>query len=779
MLSLHETPADLLSHLFDYSVSPMAGIDGPLSLPSGAFMAENSLAELETRLKIDLTQGHAPAYLLARLKGIRHTQHYTPELRGLNRKIKIMQWWTPEGRNAMTRLRLQRMRMEGAEFHGDFSAHNAKRYLAYFQDFGTHIVSSLTIGDMLFQVFEVNGNLLQSLKSEFRKDDGKHLIQGALAHGLSHLTRPPWTTRASPILTTQDSDAAAYVTGHPIWTHSPEEPASLLSIASLSAPLRDTVLAHLPAHTVIGAVLANQALYLEDHRADAWSRLLRACLAQNYPHALSTGWRSRKVFQPVPFFASADLLGQNTLCPPVQAGLPDLALALDLSGPGRCQSSASETLAFFANTGPQTGGAAEWTFDAPYFMPERLIIPFVNGAVRMTDQRGQRACLVEGAWIGEGAEHRPEVVADPMQADPSLLKHRQSRLLAHLALMEQVQGPIFRPEAAAAMRRCAAWLASLSSHDATLLPLRWKAMQGAWGIGWRGPASLMARQDNLHGLSDLLDMAITLLRNRQSDQHWIEKIHLLESALATFYRNLPDYRSQEELGAENESAGLSLELCFANLMQTVTEEHHRPLAELLAAGSQFRQPPDRRHLPENLFPGDDPVTTLWNIVLTIRARHAEVEAIRLAIKGQYGEAVALVEQEIVDGRDVPEDPVRALKMSLDAQSDRFPGLDAHAKHELLRQVGTVVSLSTSACLLRWSEGIDQEHPQDIGPQQRALLIVLELLNLCCRLGLELTPLDDLASTSLLDRLCQARAETLTASDQSGFTTRYQSHPARV
>src|SRR6185503_16240450 len=123
-----------------------------------------SLAGLEARLKMDLTIRPAPAFLLVRLNGDRGTSYYTPEWQGLNRKARIVEWLTPEGRAAMARLRLRRTRHEGHEFHGDITARQARRYLAYFHDMGTHVVRSIRHGECLFQVFEANGDLLPGLK---------------------------------------------------------------------------------------------------------------------------------------------------------------------------------------------------------------------------------------------------------------------------------------------------------------------------------------------------------------------------------------------------------------------------------------------------------------------------------------------------------------------------------------------------------------------------------------------------------------------------------------
>ena len=126
----------------------------------------------------------------------------------------------------------------------------------------------------------------------------------------------------------------------------------------------------LPAQSVVGVSFACQALYLEDHRADAWSRIVRAGLCQRFPGVRLSGWRLREQFQLATVLASAALAGEEALCKPAVPELPDIAFALDLTASGRIMAPSSDCLALFAATDPGTGRAAEFEIDCPAFDPE-------------------------------------------------------------------------------------------------------------------------------------------------------------------------------------------------------------------------------------------------------------------------------------------------------------------------------------------------------------------------------------------------------------------------
>jgi len=757
VLSLHESVADLLSHIFDYSVSPMVGLDGPLAVTAGALMAGNSLAALEARLKMDLTVRPAAAYLLACLNGRRGTRHYTPELQGLNRKIKIMQWLTPEGRNAMARLRLREMRHEGPEFYGDVTARQARRYLGYFHDLGTHIIRSISYGERLFQVFEVNADFLSGLRDSFAGESGQQVC-GPIAFGMVHLTRPPWVANASPILSASESPCAQQVADHEIWTSDkPAEHRSLLSPRAVPTASRAAVLDMLRAQSVVGVSFACQALYLEDHRAEVWSRIMRAGLCQRFPAVRLSGWRRREQFPLATFLASAALAGEEALCKPVPPVLPDLAFALNLTGSGRIAAPSSDSLALFAATEPGTGSAAELEIDCPTFDPERLKIPFVDGALCCTDMAGARSCLVEGVWLGRADSGRPDIKAAPAEPDVAVLARHASQLAGYLRLMGQMQGAGFPPGSAPAMRRCAAWLAEVTSGNTSLVRLRWHALLIARGAGQTEPSAFALDRALKSDLADLLNSCMDLLALHPDSPDLGAAVSSASRRLYAFYNSLPDILQVVELDRRSLAAGEALQRSFGSLR--TAPDLPEPAAAVLAAGARLRLPPDPRRMPHAIVSGDDPYALLWNAVLGLRARYAECRAIVASLQCRTAEAVDLLAREIINWRDVPSDPAADVVTALDALSGTLPHVNAVGRDMLRTEIGELQKLSRAAHLLWIASASGPEAPDAIGPQLHRLLLVLEILQLCRAAGIPLTPLHSLAPSVLAARIDEALIAT--------------------
>jgi hypothetical protein len=753
-LSLHQSVADLLSHIFDYSVSPMVGLDGPHSVTAGALMAGNSLAELEARLKIDLTVRSGAAYLLVCLKGTRGTRYYTPEWQGLNRKTKIMQWLTPEGRNAMTRLRLCEMRREGHEFYGDITARQARRYLGYFHDLGTHIIRSISYGERLFQVFEVNEDLLPGLRECFARESGQYQVCGPLAFGLAHFTRRPWVANASPILSASESTCAQQVAHHEIWiSDRAAGHRSLLSPGALPTSSRTTVLGMLPAQSVVGVSFACQALYLEDHRADAWSRIMRAGLCQRFLRVRLSGWRMREQFPLATFLASAALAGEEALCKPAEPVLPDIAFALDLTVSGRVMKPSLDCLALFAATNPGTGIAAEFEIDCPAFDPEGLKIPFLDGALCFTDLKGERSCLVEGVWLGRTDGGRPGIKGAPADPDAAVLTRHASQLAAYLRLMGQIQGAGFPPGAALATRRCAAWLAQATSGNTSLVQLRWQALLVARGAGQSEPGAFVLNRALKAGLAQLLKSCMDLLALRPDNRELGASAQSVDRRLRAFYSSLPDTLEVAELDRRSLAAGEALQRRFASLRKASDLPEHAAAA--FSAGATLCLPPDLRRIPHAIVPGDDSYATLWNALLGLRARYAECRAILCAVQCRTAEAVDLLEREIINCRDVPPNPARDVLTSLDALSGTLPRIDAADRDMLLMEMVELLELSRSARLLQIASAGGPKGLQEIGPQLRRLLLVLEILQLCRAANIPLAALDSLAPSMLAARIDEA------------------------
>ncbi|ORE92723.1 hypothetical protein [Aurantimonas sp. 22II-16-19i] len=753
VLSLHDSVEDLLSHVFDYSVAPMVGLDGPLSVCAGSLMAGQDLSDLEARLGLDLSLRPAHAHLLVRLGGRRGTATHTQEWLGLNRKVRILQWLTPEGRAAMARLRLREMRREGAELHGDVTARQAGRYLAYFEDFGTHVVRSITYGERLFQLFEVSGDLLASLRRVFA--EAPRPFCGPAAFAMAHLTRSPWTAKASPILSVGDCDIARRVTRHAIWASgSPGDPPSLLSRGAVVPANLETVLAELPARSITAVGFACQALFMEDHRADAWARLMRGSLCQRFPGLRQVGWRERGSFRPQAFLKSARLSGDEALSKPALPSLPEIAFALDVTASGRLADPVPPCLALFAATDPGTGCAAWLESGASVaFDPSRLTIPFLDGALSVTSGDGRRWCLVESAWIGgDGA---PGVVADPATPSEDLLIRFRPQLSAYLRLVARLQTPLFPTDVAAAMRRCAVWLAEVTAVHPALATLRLQALAVARGLGRHDPRQLTLGDEHLADLAALLRLAAALSGLHPDGDDLRPASQQQDLRLRAFHRRLPEYFPPAALAERVAAAAKALCRSFAGLAGAPDLPDHA--RRLFRAGAGLAGPPDPRVLPHGLMPGEAPYPLLWNALLGLRARHAGLRAVLLAGEDRLGEAAEILSREPIGAADAPPDPAADAASALAALADDLRGCDAAVIARLPGEIAELVAASRSAGLLWRADdlALSGSPTAEVGPQLHRLLVVLETLDLACLAGLPLAPLASLAPDLLAARINDA------------------------
>jgi len=758
LLSLHESVAGLLSAIFDYSVVPMVGLDGPLLIAAGPLMtgARRDLSGLEDRMGLELRDRPGGGYLLAALRGQTETAWFTPEWLGLNRKLRIRDWLTPAGRHAMARLRLVEMRREGHELYGDLTARQAARYLDYFESFGTHLVRSITRGACLFQVFELDPALLPGLRQMIGQEAGGTRVSGHAVYGFAHFTRAPWVLRASPVLSAGTCPYSEAVARDALWQDDAGG-ASLLSARARDGARRQAVLDRLPARTAVAVSFACQALYLEDHRADAWTRLFRAGLSHAFPDLHQTGWRPRGSFAPAPFLASAGLTGAAALCQGPSPALPSAALALDLTQTGPVAPPERDHLALFAATGPGTGGPMLLDNSWSHFDPARIKIPVLDGAVQVATRDGARYTLAEGVWLGSSLEGRPSIVAAPAEPAPDLLIRCKAHLTAHVALIERMQGPALLPATQVFMRRLALWLTEATRATPRLAGLHWAAMQAHRGIGTAPPpvAPLAGAQD----LAQALQAGLALLALPPDSAALDEATRDLARLVGDLYRAQPQARDAVTLDAQSRAASAALTERFA-AMAGIAGLPDR-LVTLCAAGAALDQPPDPRGVPHAALPGGEPCADLWNVLLALRQRLSECRAVLAAGRGDPAEAAQLVAREALSARDGPADPARAFVATVRHLGDGAAWLGAIDIEGLSREIAALAGLRPAATLLRRQAAVAPAALEGLDPQIRRLLLMLDLLNLAAASGLPMAPLDSLAPPALAQRADAALAALTT------------------
>jgi len=381
------------------------------------------------------------------------------------------------------------------------------------------------------------------------------------------------------------------------------------------------------------------------------------------------------------------------------------------------------------------------------FDPEGLKVPFISGALCVTDSGGERSCLVEGAWLGRAQGGRPGLAGDPAVPDVAVLTRHAAQLTAYLRLMGLVQGEGFPLGAGVAMRRCAAWLAEVTAGRSGLVELRRQALLVAGGAGQIETGTVVLGHAHKAGLVQLLKCCMDLLAFHPDSPELKAAARSVELQLHGFYHSLPGTLDVAELDRRSLVAGEALQRRFASLRRL--PDLPEPAAAVFCAGAALCLPPDPRRTPQAIVPGDDPYAMLWNALLGLRARYAECRAILSAMQCRTAEAIDLLEQEVINCADAPADPAGDMVSSIEALlSDR----GAAERDMLFTEMLELLELNRLAHRLMLAGGSRPESAAEIGPQLHRLLFVLEVLQLCRAADIPLACLDSLAPRVLAARI---------------------------
>lgn len=750
VLSLHETVEDLLDHVFDYGVEPMVNLEGRTKLTTGTLVTKEGLKNLEKTTGLNVTSNTAPAFMLIRLRGVRSIQYYEPEFYGLNRKEKVMKWLSPEGRKAIARLRLSNMRLEGFDFKSDITARQAGRYLQYFEDFGTHVVTSLTYGEQLFQIFALEADAVEVIRTQFGQDPHTQL-SGMSAKGLAPYLQAPWIRQASPVLGA-DGLSKKIVLEKCLAENgqSAEQEQTLLSFSTLPDGKVSELLADLPARDIIAASFSCQALYLEDFRADIWTRMLRASFEQKFRKTMLTGWYKRRFFCPLSFFQGSVLDEQDGVFRSGLTEMPELALALDMAGQSDQLDIGTDSLLFFVGARPDTGHGSVLSVSQAEPCAEKIKAFSVDGVVRLSDPDGHQLTLVEGAWLGSSQTGAVEVIGAPLDVQADLLQRHQGQLSLYLRLFDELQGPMFKDEIGLSMKRCADWVFNLAAHDDRLLSLKWQALQSRWGAGSLMEQAL-ADQANGQGaeLADMLSQGLMWLT--QKHIHQDHPPAELISRLKDFYKNFASFQQADLIRGQIDE----LTMCLRDVFKNITSSRQWPefIQAAMHVGCQLVAPLERGASPNAYMQGDSHEARLWNSILSIRSRLLQCESILLSCRGRWAEAIEKIENEPISARQMIANPGEEFVSAVTDVCGEQTAEITDLFNVLIDLSQRLNKLSTSGILLHRFDRLEREWGESPSRSQLPLLILLlELLNLSRAIGIESENLESLSLIELSSRI---------------------------
>ena len=193
VVTLHTDAASLLDELYDYRVARAALDDGEFSVPAGVLAVGDSdrpsaLNQASEFLGVDLTKGDS--YMLVRLRRCVGKARSTYLTNFGDRKRE--DYLTKAAREAYAKLPTGTAVTKGdLQLDMKLTADEASTYVKTFYELGTHFVSSVETGDVIFQVFACPPGRFAQLKAAFDKDKDQHgRVTGLAAIHYAYFTTP-------------------------------------------------------------------------------------------------------------------------------------------------------------------------------------------------------------------------------------------------------------------------------------------------------------------------------------------------------------------------------------------------------------------------------------------------------------------------------------------------------------------------------------------------------------------------------------------------------------
>ncbi|MED4400260.1 MAC/perforin domain-containing protein [Metabacillus fastidiosus] len=301
-ISLHDSSESLLSKLYPFRiVNPTDGTKAPV-LPAGQLLISDhdrnlSLKKLSDSLGVDLSNPDY-GYALVQInrqsgyaehpsseQGIRIHPNPSriPENLGVNKNF----------RKAMVALR--HCSDKAGQFNPNLiNPKIAQSYLKFFNKFGTHFISKVSAGDIIFQVFAIPLNRFERIKKAYA--DGKNPLSGPEAISFRYFTTDinkgafGYVKEYGKILSmsghikleetmkTGDWNDDRWAKTNTIFAPFSED--SLIPIDRLNEEFNEIV--------PINYELTSMTLFAEHNRKQAWTRIFKAAITQKYKGEIKT-----------------------------------------------------------------------------------------------------------------------------------------------------------------------------------------------------------------------------------------------------------------------------------------------------------------------------------------------------------------------------------------------------------------------------------------------------------------------------------------------------------
>lgn len=295
-ISLHQNALSLLDALIPYQVvSPASDVDavqvGAGALLGGAYQSAASLEILSKAVGVNLTK---PDYRYALVK----LRRVDSEVRHASQESGILVHARPRQPDEAYQLtdtfmsdvtRLPHAGRSQQQDYGDRLAQgDAERVLASFQQYGTHYVSALELGDTILQVFAYLPEKFARIETAYA--DGRNPLSGPGAEDFVQFTTDSSTgvfglvAEYGKVINLSNCKAFTDSMDENAWKDKVwSQKNSVFALFNANAAFNlFTVQEKFTEQTVSKVTLASMAVMIEQKRALLWQRVLKGAMAQKY-----------------------------------------------------------------------------------------------------------------------------------------------------------------------------------------------------------------------------------------------------------------------------------------------------------------------------------------------------------------------------------------------------------------------------------------------------------------------------------------------------------------
>ncbi|MFK2891574.1 hypothetical protein ISS98_10615 [Dyella flagellata] len=194
-ITIHDSPESLLNRLYAYRVNPMSGDPLGISVPAGPLAlddadAASALAAVSALFGIDFSKPRG--YMLVTMS--RYNASWTHPFSASPSSLHRTDYLTDAALAIIDALPPAKAPSKGSVLYDSrISKADAEQYLAAQYQLGSHFVSQIVSGDVLFQVFAYDAAHYKVVQGAFKSDataqpDGSFAVTGSNATGWAYLT---------------------------------------------------------------------------------------------------------------------------------------------------------------------------------------------------------------------------------------------------------------------------------------------------------------------------------------------------------------------------------------------------------------------------------------------------------------------------------------------------------------------------------------------------------------------------------------------------------------